>query len=91
MVLFCLHFPGDAQSLGPVRALNVTSLLLYQAELLEEMGKPLDLDTLNTYTWDETYVITDLNLHTFLSTIQSCGHTMSGRGREGTLVLVFPA
>lgn len=55
-----------------IRALNVTSLLLvYWAELLEEVGS-LDPDV-----WEEICMITNLNLHVCRGAIQGCCRTMS--------------
>ncbi|KAL1274415.1 hypothetical protein QQF64_027229 [Cirrhinus molitorella] len=62
------------QSVCSVNA--VTLLSAYQVEILEEMGRQLDLGVPNPALWDEICVVNDLVLRSSRGAVQGCGRVM---------------
>lgn len=60
-----------------VSSLNaVTLLAAYQGNLLEDMGRQIDVDSPDLKLWDEICVVNDLLLRTARGAVQASGRTM---------------
>ena len=59
-----------------VCSLNAMTLLSYQAEILEEMGRQLDSGSPNPALWDEICNVNDLVLRSSRGAVQGCGRVM---------------